>query len=115
MPGNDAIVKRALAALRAISEPPGTGPREPARWTAAKATRVSQAQAAEPCSPERSEAEYLPEDDQPAADIRPCRACGSRLFWRSLYGVAICWRCHPPANDELVTDILYDGEVKWKQ
>lgn len=47
--------------------------------------------------------------------IESCHACGSRLFWRSIYGVVICWRCHPPGADHLVTDIVFDGEVKWKQ
>jgi hypothetical protein len=36
----------------------------------------------------------------------PCRACSGRLFWRSIHGVLICWRCHP-GSETLVQDILY--------
>lgn len=36
----------------------------------------------------------------------PCRACGSRLFWRSVHGVTICWCCHP-GSESMVRDILY--------
>jgi hypothetical protein len=44
-----------------------------------------------------------------------CYACRGRLFWRSIYGVVICWRCHAPGSERLVADILWDGEVKWRQ
>jgi hypothetical protein len=44
-----------------------------------------------------------------------CYACKGKLFWRSVYGVVICWRCHAPGTERLVTDILWDGEVKWHQ
>lgn len=46
-------------------------------------------------------------DDEPA---RPgptspvCRACGSRRFWRSIYGVVVCAGCHPPAAPDLVAE-----------
>ena len=45
---------------------------------------------------------------------KPCYACGSRLFWRSVYGAIVCFNCHPPANERLVASLLYDGQVKWK-
>lgn len=45
----------------------------------------------------------------------PCSACHSRLSWRSIYGAVICYACHAPANDSLVADILWDGEIKWHQ
>jgi hypothetical protein len=44
-----------------------------------------------------------------------CPACRGRLFWRSIHGVVICWRCHPPGSEKLLADILWDGEVKWHQ
>jgi hypothetical protein len=44
-----------------------------------------------------------------------CYACKGKLFWRSIYGVVICWRCHPPGTDRLVVDLLWDGEVKYHQ
>jgi hypothetical protein len=44
---------------------------------------------------------------------KPCHACGSRTFWRSVYGVVICYRCHPPANDKLIIDIFWNGESQW--
>lgn len=52
---------------------------------------------------------------QHPASGAPCYACGSRTFWRSIHGAVICWRCHPPANESLVSDILWDGEVKWQR
>jgi hypothetical protein len=45
---------------------------------------------------------------------KPCYACGSRLFWRSVYGALTCFTCHPPASERLVASLLYDGQVKWK-
>lgn len=48
------------------------------------------------------------------ACVEPCCACGSRLFWHSIYGAVVCWTCHPPANEALVKSLLYDGEVKWE-
>lgn len=65
-----------------------------------------------------AKAEILAALSKPARDRatgKPCFACGSRTFWRSIYGAVICWRCHPPANEDLVTDILWDGEVKLKR
>lgn len=44
----------------------------------------------------------------------PCYACGSRLFWHSIYGAVICWNGHPPARHSLVKSLLYGGEVKWE-
>jgi hypothetical protein len=52
----------------------------------------------------------------------PCRACGSRLFWRSTHGVIVCWRCHP-GSEAVVRDILWlerrhagwTAEVTWTQ
>lgn len=44
----------------------------------------------------------------------PCYACGSRLFWHSIYGAVICWICHPPASESLVKSLLYDGQMKWE-
>lgn len=49
------------------------------------------------------------------APVKPCYACHGRLFWRSIYGVVICYRCHAPGSEQLIADILYDGEVKWTQ
>lgn len=43
----------------------------------------------------------------------PCYACGSRTFWRSIHGAVICWRCHPAANEGLIADIFWNGQVKW--
>lgn len=64
----------------------------------------------------QAKAEILAALSQPTRDPgpdKPCYACGSRAFWRSLHGAVICWRCHPPARESLVADILWDGEVKW--
>jgi hypothetical protein len=44
-----------------------------------------------------------------------CPWCHGRLFWRSIYGSITCWRCHEPANEGLIADILWQGEVKWHQ
>jgi hypothetical protein len=44
-----------------------------------------------------------------------CYCCHGKLFWRSVYMVVICWKCHPPAKDSLVTAILWNGETKWHQ
>jgi hypothetical protein len=35
-------------------------------------------------------------------------ACGTTRRWRSLYGVVICARCHPPASPKLVA--AWEGE-----
>ena len=58
----------------------------------------------------------IEKNSQPAdpRGSKPCYACGSRLYWRSVYGVTICFRCHPPPCDELVGSLTYDGEAKWK-
>jgi hypothetical protein len=32
-----------------------------------------------------------------------CYACGTTRRWRSVYGVVVCARCHPPADAALVT------------
>src|SRR5262249_46203455 len=34
----------------------------------------------------------------PALAPGVCWACGTRRRWRSVYGVVICARCHPPAD-----------------
>jgi hypothetical protein len=44
-----------------------------------------------------------------------CYACKGHLYWRPIYGVVVCWRCHPPGSKRLVADIVWDGEVKWRQ
>jgi len=31
-----------------------------------------------------------------------CLACNGTDSWKSIYGVTICSRCHPPANEGLV-------------
>jgi hypothetical protein len=33
---------------------------------------------------------------------RACYACGGTRRWRSVYGVAVCAQCHPPADTVLV-------------
>ena len=39
----------------------------------------------------------LPLASQPGA----CYACGTTRRWRSVYGVLICTKCHPPADEAL--------------
>ena len=33
-----------------------------------------------------------------------CFSCKESLFWRSIHGVIVCGRCHPPAAQELVAE-----------
>ena len=37
----------------------------------------------------------------PLSPVR-CFACRGSQFWRSVYGVVICGRCHPPADAQLI-------------
>jgi hypothetical protein len=39
------------------------------------------------------------------APIR-CFGCREHRFWRSIYGVVICAKCHPPADESLVVERL---------
>jgi hypothetical protein len=39
-----------------------------------------------------------------------CLACGTTRRWRSVYGVDICGRCHPPAAPALVV-AWHDGAI----
>jgi len=42
---------------------------------------------------------------------RPCYACGSIRFWRSVNGPWVCATCHPPGSEGLVQEWLrLDGE-----
>jgi virulence-associated protein VagC len=54
-----------------------------------------------------------PKQDPPPG--KPCYACGSRTFWRSVYGAVICWQCHPAANEDLIADIFWNQEAKWSR
>jgi hypothetical protein len=38
----------------------------------------------------------------PVLPTQPCYACGSTLFWVSVYDVVICATCHPPASERQV-------------
>jgi hypothetical protein len=48
----------------------------------------------------------------PAPTARPakCMACQNRRFWRSVHGVVICAKCHPPAAPSLVAEWLDSAE-----
>jgi hypothetical protein len=35
-----------------------------------------------------------------------CYACGSRVFWLSVYDSLVCCGCHPPADPRLVKEWL---------
>jgi TubC N-terminal docking domain len=58
----------------------------------------------------------------PSMPTAPCRACGSRLFWRSIHNVLICFRCHP-GSEALIRDLIWlerragawTAEIKWTQ
>jgi hypothetical protein len=47
----------------------------------------------------------LPRDraEQEAVRETPCFTCGGGKFWVSIHGAMGCARCHPPAQEKLVT------------
>ena len=48
--------------------------------------------------------------DQPGdPSPRPCHACHEHHFWRSIRGVTVCARCHPPAHERLVATWIDPG------
>lgn len=37
-------------------------------------------------------------------NVKPCSACRSTRFWKSIYGVVVCQSCHPPLSEALVEE-----------
>ena len=46
----------------------------------------------------------LRKEQRPVAARIVCYACKRSRFWKSIYGVIVCGRCHPPAHDRLVSE-----------
>jgi hypothetical protein len=43
-------------------------------------------------------------EEQPGRPIRPCPACGARLWWRNHYDWWLCGYCHVPTLPEMVME-----------
>jgi hypothetical protein len=119
MDANNAIVERALAAIRALgrSEP---NPRaettckagltaertSPAESPAARAqSQLVEASDTPMRPPETAQAPSVGLDDSQngtGLPSRRCRACNGGVYWVSVHGAVICARCHAPANRALV-------------
>lgn len=54
----------------------------------------------------------VPADRRGAVQPSPgaCRWCKGKLWWRSVYNIVVCARCHPPALPELVVEWVEGGE-----
>lgn len=139
MPVNEEIVKRALDALRALSEPgrkerresePMTPKVTPAPGPTPATTQDQRGAGGEAPRPnvERelvqrfdSVVEHLAslplaDDSQACIELptRRCRACCGWLYWVSVHGAVICAGCHPPASPALVKTWYWlpEGEGK---
>lgn len=99
MAANQAIVERALKAVRELA-----------------ASRTEARRAATLTAPAETAAPVVRRNTGDAAVVPlECCACRGRLFWRSIHGCVICWRCHPPGSESLIADLLWDGGVIWVQ
>ena len=123
MPINEAIVKRALDAVRALSEPGRTEQQEPEPMT----PKVTPAPGPTPATThDELERQFIQRFDAEVESrtiggvelpTRRCRACGGYLFWVAIHGAVVCAGCHPPAKRSLIEQWYWlpEGERKTLQ
>ena len=106
MAARNEIVERALAAVRALSEPA----RVDDKGSATARTDIAVCDPPEP-TPELSQ--RIPGAD--LAERKQCYTCRGWLWWHSIHGQIVCAGCHPPAAPHLVKSWWWGNLPETKQ